>query len=81
MRRAWGGVRKVGWASGGLTTAELKAHPWTAAQRLLPSTFGCGTHGDRYQAVVRQSVNTLDECRLSGEQPPVSRRVPHHHYL
>jgi hypothetical protein len=35
MRRAWGGVRKVGWASGGLTTAELKAPPWTAMQREL----------------------------------------------
>jgi hypothetical protein len=50
-------------------------------QRELSSMFGCGTHGDRHQAVVRRSVDALDECRLSGEQPPMSRRVPHHHHL
>lgn len=56
-----------------------RASEWAALERLVSSTFGCGAHGDRYQAVVRVSANALNECRLSGEQPPVSRLVPHHY--
>jgi hypothetical protein len=48
-------------------------------QRLPPSTFGFGIHGNRQLAVIRRGVDPPDESLLSGEQQPVGRSVPHHH--